>query len=67
LADLPHMPPYAVSSEGEVIILRYDGKVYRLRIDEAEVVKCWALSLAQRIYDETTRAGGIEPRSGEPL
>ena len=57
---------FSVDHDGEVIVLVLMGQTFRLRMDEADVVRGFVGSLYDALSDAISRAGGIEPRSGDP-
>lgn len=59
-------PPHA-DHQGEIVVIVIQGRTFRLTIGEAVAIRDPLLAFASELHDAITRAGGIEPRSGDPI
>ena len=65
--SLPVVRPGDIDHDGEIVTVTIGGESARMRMDEAKRLLSWYRDVAQGLNDAITRAGGIEPRSGEPI
>lgn len=49
------------------MVIVIQGRTFRLTIGEAVAIRDPLLAFASELHDAITRAGGIEPRSGDPI
>lgn len=62
------LPDFKATERGELVaIVMADGRQYVLHPQEAEQLWRALVHLTETVYDAKTRAGGLEPRSGEPI
>jgi hypothetical protein len=56
----------AARQHGELVVVTIGGQDYTLNQNQAHALASTIILWGELIQDAATRAGGIEPRSGEP-